>query len=105
MSKLSAGAMHPDLPIHAVLPEIRAALAGQGAGVLIAPPGAGKTTAVAPDLLGGAKTFMIGSLIDEQFRGSQGNWPFGAAAAMILMTLVLIVLLIYARAQAKGDAR
>jgi len=46
--------MHPDLPIHAVLPEIRAALAGQGAGVLIAPPGAGKTTAVAPDLLGEA---------------------------------------------------
>ena len=60
---------------------------------------------LAPDLLGGAKTFMIGSLIDEQFRGSQGNWPFGAAAAMILMTLVLIVLMIYARAQAKGDAR
>jgi spermidine/putrescine transport system permease protein len=60
---------------------------------------------LAPDLLGGAKTFMIGSLIDEQFRGSQGNWPFGAAAAMILMALVLIVLLIYARAQAKGDAR
>lgn len=60
---------------------------------------------LAPDLLGGAKTFMIGSLIDEQFRGSQGNWPFGAAAAMILMTLVLIVLLAYARAQAKGEAR
>ena len=65
---------------------------------------------LAPDLLGGAKTFMIGSLIDEQFRGSQGNWPFGAAASMILMTLVLIVLTIYARAQtkadvAKGDAR
>jgi spermidine/putrescine transport system permease protein len=60
---------------------------------------------LAPDLLGGAKTFMIGSLIDEQFRGSQGNWPFGAAAAMILMTLVLFVLLAYARAQAKGEAR
>lgn len=41
-----------DLPITAVLPDIRAALAEQGAGVLIAPPGAGKTTAVAPDLLG-----------------------------------------------------
>jgi spermidine/putrescine transport system permease protein len=57
---------------------------------------------LAPDLLGGAKTFMIGSLIDEQFRGSQGNWPFGAAAAMILMTLVLFVLLIYARAQGRA---
>ncbi len=41
-----------DLPIHAVLPDIRAALAGAGTAVLIAPPGAGKTTAVAPDLLG-----------------------------------------------------
>jgi ATP-dependent helicase HrpB len=41
----------PVLPIHAVLPEIRAALASAGAGVLIAPPGAGKTTAVAPALL------------------------------------------------------
>ena len=60
---------------------------------------------LAPDLLGGGKTYMIGSLIDEQFRGSQGNWPFGAAAAMILMTLVLIVLLVYARSQAKDDLR
>jgi spermidine/putrescine transport system permease protein len=57
---------------------------------------------LAPDLLGGAKTFMIGSLIDEQFKGSQGNWPFGAAVAMILMTLVMIVLLLYARAQARA---
>ena len=54
---------------------------------------------LAPDLLGGAKTFMIGSLIDEQFRGSQGNWPFGAAVSMVLMTLVLIVLLFHARGQ------
>ncbi|MCX9146444.1 ATP-dependent helicase HrpB [Erythrobacter sp. WG] len=44
--------MTAELPIHTVLPEIRAALGGEGAAVLVAPPGAGKTTAVAPDLLG-----------------------------------------------------
>ncbi|KAA0916224.1 ABC transporter permease [Aquicoccus porphyridii] len=60
---------------------------------------------LAPDLLGGAKNFMIGSLIDEQFKGAAGNWPFGAAAAMILLSMVLLVLIFYARSQAKGEAR
>lgn len=41
-----------DLPIHAVLPDLLAALRGRSSAVLIAPPGAGKTTAVAPALLG-----------------------------------------------------
>ena len=54
---------------------------------------------LAPDLLGGAKNFMIGSLIEEQFKGNAGNWPFGAASAMILLSLVLIALMIYARQQ------
>ncbi|MXP27345.1 ATP-dependent helicase HrpB [Porphyrobacter algicida] len=40
-----------DLPVLAVLDDVLAALRGTGAGVLIAPPGAGKTTAVAPALL------------------------------------------------------
>jgi spermidine/putrescine transport system permease protein len=56
---------------------------------------------LAPDLLGGAKTFMIGSLIEEQFKGTAGNWPFGAACAVILLTLVLVALTLYARSQAK----
>ncbi|WP_420548018.1 ABC transporter permease [Curvivirga sp.] len=58
---------------------------------------------LAPDLLGGAKNFMIGSLIEEQFKGNAGNWPFGAAASMILMSMVLILLMLYARQQAKAD--
>ena len=41
-----------DLPIHAVLPDLLAALRGGSNAVLVAPPGAGKTTAVAPALLG-----------------------------------------------------
>lgn len=60
---------------------------------------------LAPDLLGGAKTFMIGSLIEEQFKGAAGNWPFGAAAAMILLSVVMGILLFHARAQTKGDRR
>ena len=39
------------LPIHTILPELLEALAHKGAAVLVAPPGAGKTTAVAPALL------------------------------------------------------
>ncbi|AEI92372.1 ABC transporter permease [Roseobacter litoralis] len=58
---------------------------------------------LAPDLLGGAKNFMIGSLIEEQFKGNAGNWPFGAAASMILLTLVLLILLFYARQQARAN--
>lgn len=41
-----------DLPIHAVLPQLLAALRAGSSAVLVAPPGAGKTTAVAPALLG-----------------------------------------------------
>lgn len=58
---------------------------------------------LAPDLLGGAKNFMIGSLIEEQFKGNAGNWPFGAAASMVLLTMVLIILLIFARQQARAE--
>lgn len=54
---------------------------------------------LAPDLLGGGKNLMIGSLIQLQF-GSSRNWPFGAAASLILLALVLISLMIYARSSA-----
>ncbi|MFB0873719.1 MULTISPECIES: ATP-dependent helicase HrpB [unclassified Sphingobium] len=40
-----------DLPIHAILPDLLAALRAGRNAVLVAPPGAGKTTAVAPALL------------------------------------------------------
>lgn len=43
--------MTDTLPIHAVLPDLLAALRSRNSAVLIAPPGAGKTTAVAPALL------------------------------------------------------
>lgn len=54
---------------------------------------------LAPNLLGGAKNFMIGSLIDAQFKGAAGNWPFGAAVSTVLMTIVLLVLIFSARSR------
>ncbi|MEM7684203.1 MAG: ABC transporter permease [Pseudomonadota bacterium] len=59
---------------------------------------------LAPDLLGGAKNWMIGSLIEDQFKGAAGNWPFGAAASMILLSMVLIALFFYARSQSREQA-
>lgn len=58
---------------------------------------------LAPDLLGGAKNFMIGSLIEEQFKGNAGNWPFGAACAVVLLTMVLLILMFMVRQQGKAE--
>jgi len=49
------------LPVHAVLPDLLCALRGASGAVLVAPPGAGKTTAVAPALLG--EGWCTGSVI------------------------------------------
>lgn len=51
---------------------------------------------VTPDLLGGAKTVMIGNLIQGQFLTAR-DWPFGSAISMILMAAVLGATLIYFR--------
>jgi len=50
---------------------------------------------IAPDLLGGGKKLMLGKLIQLQFASSR-NWPFGSAIALILMSVVLIAMMIYA---------
>jgi spermidine/putrescine transport system permease protein len=51
---------------------------------------------ITPELLGGGKTLMVGNLIAIQF-GSSRNWPFGFAAALVLMAMVLVALIAYAR--------
>ena len=50
---------------------------------------------VTPALLGGGKSLMIGSLIQQQF-GQSRNWPFGAALAFVLLALILCALLFHA---------
>jgi spermidine/putrescine transport system permease protein len=49
-----------------------------------------------PDLLGGAKQMMVGTLVQNQF-GAARNWPFGSAASFILMAVVLVAVLAYLR--------
>ncbi|HLA97985.1 MAG TPA: ABC transporter permease [Anaerolineales bacterium] len=57
---------------------------------------------ITPDLLGGGKVEMIGTLINRQF-GVARNWPFGSAISFILMLLVLIGVIAYFRSG--GEAR
>ena len=57
--------------------------------ILVFVPGLGSF--ISPELLGGAKSLMIGSLIQQQF-GQSRNWPFGAALAFVLLALVLLAL-------------
>ncbi len=58
---------------------------------------------IAPDLLGGGKKLMLGSLIQLQFASSR-NWPFGSAIAICLLMLVMATLMIQARSAAKRRA-
>jgi spermidine/putrescine transport system permease protein len=51
---------------------------------------------VIPDLLGGARTMLIGNLITEQFLKTR-DWPFGAALSFLLIGVVLVSLRFYLR--------
>jgi spermidine/putrescine transport system permease protein len=57
---------------------------------------------VVPDLMGGAKTVLVGNLIRNQFLTAR-DWPFGAAASMVLLLLTLIFTLIYTRRAGFGE--
>jgi putrescine transport system permease protein len=50
---------------------------------------------VTATILGGTKGFMVGALIDSQFRGSQ-NWPQGSAMAVLMILMVLLTLVVLA---------
>ncbi len=81
---------------YAVLPQV---IPGLSAGViLVFIPAMGQY--VVPDLLGGAKTVMLGNAIQQQF-GPSLDWPFGSAIAFLSMGAVMLGLWVYARTAAK----
>lgn len=82
-----------------ILPILRPGLIAGGLLVFI--PGIGSY--LAPDILGGGKTLMLGNLIGMQFQGSR-NWPFGAALSTVLMAVTLAALIAVARRAAREEA-
>ena len=55
---------------------------------------------ITPDLLGGAKSLMIGNLIQNQF--AQLNQPFGSALSLVLTAAVLLLLVLAMKAGLKA---
>lgn len=79
-------------PPRRVLTRVVIPLATPGivAGVLlVAIPAAGEY--VVPAILGGGKTVMFGNVIFDQFTKT-GNYPFGAALAMVFIVFLMVVL-------------
>jgi len=77
---------------HAVLPQVWPGLIAGS--VLVFLPATGQF--VIPDLLGGAKTVLLGNAIQQQF-GASRDWPFGSAVATAALLLVLVGLWFQAR--------
>ena len=60
---------------------------------------------VVPDVMGGAKSALIGNLIQNQFLSAR-DWPFGSALSIVLALLSLILIILYYKAlqtQEGGD--
>lgn len=61
---------------------------------------------VVPELLGGGRTAMVGNLVRDQFLKAR-DWPFGAALALAVVAMLMILLLIQAWSARRlaGDRR
>lgn len=59
---------------------------------------------ITPDIMGGGKIEMIGTLINRQF-GVSRNWPFGSSMSLILMLLVLVGVIAYFRTSREETRR
>ena len=57
---------------------------------------------VTPRVLGGGKTMMLGSLIEQQF-GQARDWPSGSALSITLLAVVMLALLLYVRNATKPE--
>ncbi len=86
------GADGPRVFWHALLPQVKPGLVAGSILVFIAATG----QFAIPDLMGGAKTVLIGNAIQQQF-GFSRDWPFGSAIACLAMGIVMLGLWLFAR--------
>lgn len=57
-----------------------------------------------PDILGGAKSLLLGNLIKDQFVVAE-NWPLGSAISVILTLVMALMIFIYWRVSSEQDRR
>ena len=57
---------------------------------------------ITPDLLGGAKTMMVGNLIQHEYLVMR-DWPLGSAISFSLMALVLLAVMAYFKTDGRLD--
>jgi spermidine/putrescine transport system permease protein len=59
---------------------------------------------VVPQLLGGAKSILIGNVIQERFLSQPQDWPLGATLALVIMLLIGAALWVYFGYAREGEA-
>ena len=57
---------------------------------------------ITPDLLGGARSMMIGNLIQHEYLVVR-DWPLGSAVSFVLMAVVMTAVVLYYRSASRTD--
>ena len=57
---------------------------------------------ITPDLLGGARSMMIGNLIQHEYLVVR-DWPLGSAVSFVLMAIVMAAVFVYYRQASSAD--
>lgn len=80
---------------HIVLPLVWPGVAAGSVLVFIQATG----TFVIPDLMGGGKDMLAGTMISQRFVGQASHWPAGAALSVLVMLVMTAGLLVYFKLQ------
>nr|WP_310228724.1 ABC transporter permease [Brevibacillus nitrificans] len=59
---------------------------------------------VVPDVMGGAKSALMGNVIQNQFLSAR-DWPFGSALSIVLMLLSMLLILLFFKATKASEKK